>query len=287
MTCVVAVRSQYSAAHFPLERSLGSPLALPFDPNPTLMTPNGRSRGTNPPTNATGEREMSILPSTKIMNATPQKTSIAQSPAGLSTPTPTSTLASDTQTPVSSGKGTDSPYRLLYRGALSLPDSYLQLDGLAFSARFPNRHVSAVQDSPSCPLSRSESFARELMYNPLALALESMRGRQSLRFKGTVRLQDVWMDDTGDVYMCVGVLSWFGEMRWTDVPLVACGRDIHPFATLTRIYFENVLCLSPLVASPHDAFGPKRTEVGVRVSLGDTGTFLHFHTSEPTRSRMR
>lgn len=50
------------------------------------------------------------------------------------------------------------------------------------------------------------------MYNPLALALESMRGRQSLRFKGTVCLQDVWMDDTGDVYMCVDVLFTMGVM---------------------------------------------------------------------------
>lgn len=56
---------------------------------------------------------------------------------------------------------------------------------------------------------------------------------------------------------------------------MARGRDIHPFATLTRIYFENILCLSPLIAPPHDPFGPKRTQVGVRVSLGGTGTCLH------------
>lgn len=29
--------------------------------------------------------------------------------------------------------------------------------------------------------------------------------------------------------------------------------------------------MSPLVSPPKDAFGPKRTEIGVRVSLGDTG----------------
>ncbi|KAH0829054.1 hypothetical protein J3R83DRAFT_2511 [Lanmaoa asiatica] len=217
----------------------------PLEPNPILMTPNGRSRNTDPLTSATGEQGTSMSPSITIVDATPQKTSVVQPITGLFTPP--STLASDAHTPMSSGKGTDSPYRLLYRGALSLPDSYLQLDGVAFSARLPNRHVSVLQDSPSRSLSRSESSARELMYNPLALALESMRGRQSLRFNGTVRLQDVWMDETGDVYM-----------------------DIHPFATLTKVYFENVLCLSPLIAPPHDAFGPKRTEVGVRVSLGDT-----------------
>lgn len=54
-------------------------------------------------------------------------------------------------------------------------------------------------------------------------------------------------------------------------------RDIHPFATLTRIYFENMLCLSPLVAPLHDTCDPKRTQVGVRVSLGDTGRFLPYH----------
>ncbi|KIK96340.1 hypothetical protein PAXRUDRAFT_826052 [Paxillus rubicundulus Ve08.2h10] len=55
------------------------------------------------------------------------------------------------------------------------------------------------------------------------------------------------MDDAGEVYM-----------------------DIHPFATLSRVYFENILCLSALIPASHDMYGPKRTEVGVRVSLGDT-----------------
>ncbi|KAF8132059.1 hypothetical protein EV363DRAFT_1398428 [Boletus edulis] len=163
------------------------------------------------------------------------------------TPCNTNPPTNATGQPETSVKGTDVPYRLLYRGALSLPDSYLLLDGIAFSARLPNRPSSVLQDSPSCSLSRSDASTRELMYNPLPLALESMRGRQSLRFKGTVPLQDVWMDDTGDVYM-----------------------DVHPCATLTKIYFENTLCLSSLVVPPHGACGPRRTEVGVRVSLGDT-----------------
>lgn len=59
-------------------------------------------------------------------------------------------------------------------------------------------------------------------------------------------------------------------------------RDIHPFATLTKIYFENILCLSPLIAPSHDTAGPKRTQVGVRVTLGDTGTFLHSCPSNDT-----
>lgn len=193
MTCLVAVRPQCSAAHVHLERP-------PFGPNPTLMTPNGHLRDSDP---ATEEQGTSSLPLITITDATPRRTPDAHT-AGLSTPT--SALASDAHTPASLGKVTDPLYRLLYRGALSLPDSYLLLDGVAFSARLPNRHSPAQQDSPSCSLSRSDAAARELMYNPLALALESMRGRQSLRFKGTVRLQDVWLDDTGDVYMCVGVL---------------------------------------------------------------------------------
>ncbi|KAF8554840.1 hypothetical protein OG21DRAFT_1508486 [Imleria badia] len=227
-----------------------------------MMTPSGRS---DLPTNGTGEPGSSTLPLITITDATPQRTPDAGPLASQSTPT--STLASAAHTPASSGKGTDTPYRLLYRGALSLPDSYLQLDGVAFSARLPNRQSSALQDSPSCSLGRSDASARELMYNPLALALESMRGRQSLRFKGTVRLQDVWMDDSGEVYMCVGVLF---VVVGVIADGVACDRDVHPFATLTRIYFENTLCLSPLVAPPHDTFGPRRTEIGVRVSLGDT-----------------
>jgi hypothetical protein len=70
--------------------------------------------------------------------------------------------------------------RLLYRGALSLPDSHLLLDGLTFTATSPSTM---------------------LLENPLALALESMRGRPSLRFLGTTKLKDVWLDASGDVTM--------------------------------------------------------------------------------------
>ena len=79
-------------------------------------------------------------------------------------------------------------FRLLYRGALALPDSFLLLDGLTFVARL---------ETPS----KASAFA--LMENPLALALESMRGRPSLRFLGTVRMSDLWLDESGGVEMCV------------------------------------------------------------------------------------
>lgn len=74
-------------------------------------------------------------------------------------------------------------YRLLYRGALSLPDSHLVLDGLTFAARF--------------------DAANNLLDNPLALALESMRGRRTLRFMGTTSLEDIYMDCSGDITMQV------------------------------------------------------------------------------------
>ncbi|KAK7454431.1 hypothetical protein VKT23_011187 [Stygiomarasmius scandens] len=110
-------------------------------------------------------------------------------------------------------------YRLLYRGALSVPDSYFLLDGLTFSTR-----MDATQN---------------LLDNPLALALESMRGISSLTFMGTTNIKEVYIDDSGDITM-----------------------DIHPDATLSRVYFENLFCLE----APSEA-GEK---IGLRVALGDT-----------------
>lgn len=91
-------------------------------------------------------------------------------------------------------------YRLLYRGALSLPDSLLLLDGLTFATRL---------NSPS----KHSTF--NLLQNPLALALESMRGRPSLRFMGTVSLRDVWLDESGGVEMYVtsAFSFWVGHLK--------------------------------------------------------------------------
>lgn len=94
------------------------------------------------------------------------------------------------QTLNSSESLTDTPssgvrrHRLLYRGALSLPDSWLTLDGLTFSAS-AGAHTQA-----------------ELLENPLALALESMRGRPTIHLVGMTRLKelkDLWLDEAGDV----------------------------------------------------------------------------------------
>ena len=84
--------------------------------------------------------------------------------------------------------------RFLYRGALSLPDSLLMLDGLTFTAHLDTSDKSASK-------SKLDS---NLLQNPLALALQSMRGRPSLRLLGTLRLKDVYLDDSGDVEMSVG-----------------------------------------------------------------------------------
>ncbi|KAK7036467.1 hypothetical protein VNI00_011664 [Paramarasmius palmivorus] len=110
-----------------------------------------------------------------------------------------------------------STYRLLYRGALSLPDSHLLLDGITFSAHLDASH--------------------NLLENPLALALESMRGRPALQFMGVTNMKDIYMDDSGGISM-----------------------DIHPDAMLSRIYVENMFCL-PTTST--DA-------IGIRVALGDS-----------------
>ncbi|KAF8234389.1 hypothetical protein L208DRAFT_1422702 [Tricholoma matsutake] len=124
------------------------------------------------------------------------------------------------------------PYRLLYRGALSLPDSHILLDGLTFAACLdsPSKHTQLIQ-------------------NPLALALESMRGRPSLRLMGIVKLDDdnLWLDESGGIEM-----------------------DIHPRATLTRIYFENIFCLTPFAStSKSTSVIPDASDIGIKVALGD------------------
>ncbi|KAI0740669.1 hypothetical protein C8Q76DRAFT_641219 [Earliella scabrosa] len=78
-----------------------------------------------------------------------------------------------------------------------------------------------------------------LLNNTLALTLESLRGLP-LHLIGTVRVKDTWIEPPGDINV-----------------------DIHPDSTLTRIYFENIFCLTP-ITSPDS-----RSEYGVRVSLTD------------------
>ncbi|KAL1758414.1 hypothetical protein FB107DRAFT_258690, partial [Schizophyllum commune] len=127
----------------------------------------------------------------------------------------------------SKNPGPKPAYRLLYRGSLSLPDSHLLLDGLTFAASW--RYPSAGHD---------------LLENPLALALESMRGRPHLRFMGTIALKDIYMDQSGDIQL-----------------------DIHRDAALSRLYFENMFCQLPLSSSSTSI---PQSDIGVKIALGDS-----------------
>ncbi len=87
----------------------------------------------------------------------------------------------------------DTTPRLLYRGALSLPDSHLLLDGLTFTIDLPTDDHQA---------------SLKLLETPLPLALESMRGRPSLSLMGIERLDAFWeqklgCDFGGGVNLCV------------------------------------------------------------------------------------
>jgi hypothetical protein len=73
-------------------------------------------------------------------------------------------------------------HRLLFRGSLSLPDSRLLLEGLSFTV----------------PVNDTRSSGVNLLQNPLALALESMRGR-SLALSGTTRVDAVHLDKMAEV----------------------------------------------------------------------------------------
>lgn len=97
-------------------------------------------------------------------------------------------IAATNSTPPKTNEPNSSTYRLLYRGTLSLPDSHLLLDGLTFVAKL-----------------ETPSKNNHLLENPLALALESMRGRPSLRFMGVVQLNDdnLWLDDSGGIELFV------------------------------------------------------------------------------------
>lgn len=104
-----------------------------------------------------------------------------------------------------------SQHRLLYRGALSLPDSYMLLDGLSFVAESRNNSIG--------------SLAVDLIANPLALALESMRGRPNLHLRGTEKLEDVWLDTRSNITVCVCInlsryrMSRLSHMHSQDISI--------------------------------------------------------------------
>lgn len=82
--------------------------------------------------------------------------------------------------------GAQPTHRLLYRGALSLPDSNMLLDGLSFTASLGAAALAALDTKDSI---------HDLLNHPLALALESMRGRPSLHLVGTVEISKLWVDE--------------------------------------------------------------------------------------------
>ncbi|KAF9523839.1 hypothetical protein CPB83DRAFT_862179 [Crepidotus variabilis] len=139
-------------------------------------------------------------------------------------------------------------YRLLYRGAISLPDTLLLLDGLTFFAQLSSSPLKDATLNPNVSASKHK-LGLDLLKTPLALALEIMRGRPSLRFIGTVQLKDMSLDTSGDVEL-----------------------DIHPTAILSRIYFENLFCLKPFNYGSSSSMDgtPSRSDVGLQVALGDT-----------------
>jgi hypothetical protein len=82
-------------------------------------------------------------------------------------------------------------HRLLFRGSLSIPDSRLLLDGLSFTI----------------PIDNTRSPGINLLKNPLALALESMRGR-TLALSGISRVDSVQLDRTAEVDVSVDLSYW-------------------------------------------------------------------------------
>jgi hypothetical protein len=73
-------------------------------------------------------------------------------------------------------------HRLLFRGSLSVPDSRLLLEGLSFTI----------------PIDNTRSPGINLLKNPLALALESMRGR-TLALSGISKVDSVQLDRMAEV----------------------------------------------------------------------------------------
>lgn len=120
-------------------------------------------------------------PAITVTNPTPPRSRFSSDPA-----------SSSPLTQINSPKSR----RLLYRGALCLPDSHILLDGLTFTGN------TAGNGSGS-------GSGMSLLENPLALALESMRGRPTLRFMGTRKVNVAeggagaggWVEFSGGVCM--------------------------------------------------------------------------------------
>ncbi|KAL5483033.1 hypothetical protein ACEPAI_8262 [Sanghuangporus weigelae] len=161
------------------------------------------------------------------MTATVSTTTTAQLASlslNSSSPAKDTPLTCSSSSPSHRSNGATQP-RLLYRGALSLPDSHLLLDGLTFTIALPT-------DDPHA--------SRALLESPLPLALESLRGRPSLSFRGFVKMENIHCDFSERVHL-----------------------HVHPRSILTRQLFEYTLCMTPI--SPSKGY----TDSGIRIGLGD------------------
>lgn len=69
------------------------------------------------------------------------------------------------------------------------------LDGLSFTLALDSvLSGSGEPGNPNVTSTPSGKSKLDLLENPLALALESMRGRPTLQFLGTTKITDVYVD---------------------------------------------------------------------------------------------
>ncbi|KZO90574.1 hypothetical protein CALVIDRAFT_602822 [Calocera viscosa TUFC12733] len=141
-------------------------------------------------------------------------------------------------------------HRLLWRGALSHP--FTPLDGIAFVAQLPSPSPSTT--TPTAPGSSPANNnahgtpmkAMGALDSPVALALETLRGRPMLPVLGT------W---TGEVDVEQGIRM-----------------HINPSCQLTVAYFTRLFCSVPPPSSPTSSFAsqPAPKHTCLRISLGSS-----------------
>jgi len=119
-------------------------------------------------------------------------------------------------------------YRLLYRGALSLPDSEIFLEGIATGAirtyMLTLFHLyTGITFVANLPCKSSGP----LISSPIPLALESMRGRSALRLVGVVKTMDVRLEVSDEVsmYVLAFVLPKLHTHRWGWLKQLDACRD--------------------------------------------------------------
>jgi hypothetical protein len=137
--------------------------------------------------------------------------------------------------------------RLLYRGALELPDSDLHLDGLSFVLLPPPSPLKSASQGAEPTV---VNLASSLFESPLPLTLESQRNR-------TLKLIE---------------LVELDKLKGTLDEKNAVRAYVHPGAVFTSSYFDLVF------SSGETGQDGRRTQWGLRVGLGDSCMCLsYFH----------